>query len=94
MSLNRFHLITISAWLAFTVLAGSIVVALGSPLTPAFVVLLLSVGCLPPLVFYVVWQGAPAGGIAQVLRETEQTAAPLTGRLEQIRQDTRHDASI
>lgn len=83
MSINRARLTIVTGWFVAVVAALSIRVAIGAPITVLAGVGLLLVGCVPAIVLYAVFRGAPPKTIGEVLYDAEQApqvaVRPMSG---------------
>jgi hypothetical protein len=83
MSLTRLQVVLVSAWLTLMVLTLGASLAVGYELTATLYI--CAIGCLPPLVLWAVFRGAPPPSIGQVIYETEQAPGDMMRRLDAIR---------
>jgi hypothetical protein len=83
-SLTRFHLTISASW--FVALSAGLILrlALGGPVSLAFALAVLLLGCLPVIVLVFVFQGPPPKTIAEVLYDAGQEAGPGRAALARI----------
>ena len=62
-------------WLTAGVVLAAGAVVLGAPLTTGVIELVVTACLVPPAVMLLIWRGAPAPTVAEVLRAADQSAA-------------------
>jgi hypothetical protein len=71
MSLGRTHSTLITIWVVAVLLFIGVSLANGTPITLAWSVGVLALGCLPPAILLTIFRGAPPRTIGQVLYDEE-----------------------
>lgn len=82
MFVSKLHTTVITVWFVGLLLFLGVTVAMGAPLGRTL--FLLGLGCLPPAIMVVIFRGAPARTISQVLYDEENASKEVANRLLQI----------
>jgi hypothetical protein len=77
MSLTRWHIAVMAAWMVSVLGAISIFLGPGLPATWPQSLALFVLGCAPVAIVFAVFQGAPPQTIAQVLYDADQSPAGI-----------------
>lgn len=85
MLFTRLRFVIVACWFTLLAAVPAAGFLLGRPLSPASVLALVLLGCLPVVVLLVVFRGPPPQTVGEVLYEAHRTPSPVRialGRLE------------